>query len=118
MFGRNVIDDSFTFKAYDGVTDSASTYTITVSVNAAPNVTDTTQMFPAVASIGQSAIDQKSIVISGSVLSAPKDYRTGSSDEPQYADSGSAIYTYKGGTGGVFEAFNTNFNAPISNSAC
>ena len=83
---------------------------------AEPNVTDTTQMFPAVASIGQSAIDQKSIVLSGSVLSAPKDYRTGSSDEPQYADSGSAIYTYKGGTGGVFEAFNTNFNAPISNS--
>ena len=35
-------DDSFTFKAYDGVTDSASNYTITVSVNAAPNVTDTT----------------------------------------------------------------------------
>ena len=35
-------DDSFTFKAYDGVIDSTSTYTITVSVNAAPNVTDTT----------------------------------------------------------------------------
>ena len=35
-------DDSFTFKAYDGVTDSTSTYTISVSVNAAPNVTDTT----------------------------------------------------------------------------
>jgi VCBS repeat-containing protein len=35
-------DDSFTFKAYDGETDSTSTYTITVSVNAAPNVTDTT----------------------------------------------------------------------------
>ena len=83
---------------------------------AEPNVTDTTQMFPAVASIGQSAIDQKNIVLSGAVLAAPKDYRTGSSDEPQYADSGSAIYTYKGGTGGVFESFNTNFNAPISNS--
>ena len=83
---------------------------------AEPTVSDTTQMFPAVASIGQSAIDQKSIVLSGSVLSAPKDYRTGSSDEPQYADSGSAIYTYNGGTAGVFESFNTNFNAPISNS--
>ncbi|MDB4828351.1 Ig-like domain-containing protein, partial [Candidatus Pelagibacter sp.] len=35
-------DDSFTFKANDGVIDSTSTYTITVSVNAAPNVTDTT----------------------------------------------------------------------------
>ncbi|MDB9718260.1 VCBS domain-containing protein, partial [Candidatus Pelagibacter sp.] len=35
-------DDSFTFKAYDGVTDSTSTYTISVSVNAAPNVTDAT----------------------------------------------------------------------------
>ena len=83
---------------------------------AEPTVSDTTQMFAAVPSIGQPALDQKSIVLSGSVLSTPKDYRTGSSDEPQYADSGSAIYTYKGGTGGVFESFNTNFNAPISNS--
>ena len=83
---------------------------------AEPNVTDTTEMFPAVASIGQSAIDQKNIALSGAVLAAPKDYRTGSSDEPQYADSGSAIYTYKGGTGGTFDSFNTNFNAPISNS--
>ena len=83
---------------------------------AEPNVTDTTQMFNPVPSIGQSAISQKDVTLSGAVLAAPKDYVSGSTDQPQYAYSGSAIYTYKGGTGGVFEAFNTNFNAPISNS--
>jgi len=43
---------------------------------------------------------------SGSVKNLPKDYSTGSSDQPQYATSGSAIYVFKGGTGGSFEPFN------------
>jgi len=43
---------------------------------------------------------------SGSVKNLPKDYSTGSSDQPQYATSGSSIYVFKGGTGGSFEPFN------------
>ena len=43
---------------------------------------------------------------SGSVTNLPKDYRTGSSDFPQYSDSGSAIYKFGGGTAGSFEPFN------------
>ena len=40
-----------------------------------------------------------------------------SSSFPIYGDvSGSAIYKFSGGTGGVFEPFNTNFAAPISES--
>ena len=52
--------------------------------------------------------------ISGSVKSFPRDYNTGSSDYPQdNLKSGSSIYTFNGGTGGVFEEFNTEFAAPV-----
>mgnify|MGYP001282728834 FL=1 len=52
--------------------------------------------------------------ISGSVKPFSRDYNTGSSDYPQYnLKSGSSIYTFKGGTGGVFEEFNTEFAAPV-----
>ena len=43
---------------------------------------------------------------SGSVRNLPKDYSLGSTDYPQYSDSGSAIYKFGGGTGGSFEPFN------------
>jgi hypothetical protein len=52
--------------------------------------------------------------ISGSVKSFPRDYNTGSNDYPQdNLISGSSIYTFKGGTGGVFEEFNNEFAAPV-----
>ena len=43
---------------------------------------------------------------SGSVVNLPKDYSSGSSDQPQYATSGSAIYKFSGGPGGSFNRFN------------
>ncbi len=43
---------------------------------------------------------------SGSVKPFPKDYNTGSSDQPQYATSGSAIYKFTGGPGGSFNRYN------------
>ena len=52
--------------------------------------------------------------ISGSVKSFPRDYNTGSNDYPQdNLISGSSIYTFNGGTGGVFEEFNNEFAAPV-----
>ena len=52
--------------------------------------------------------------ISGSVKSFPRDYNTGSNDYPQdNLKSGSSIYTFDGGTGGVFEEFNNEFAAPV-----
>ena len=44
---------------------------------------------------------------SGSVKSFPRGYNTGSGDTGKYEFvSGSSIYTFKGGTGGIFERFN------------
>ena len=43
---------------------------------------------------------------SGSVKPFPKDYNTGSFNQPQYASSGSAIYKFTGGPGGSFNRFN------------
>jgi hypothetical protein len=43
---------------------------------------------------------------SGSVKPFPKDYHTGSSDQPQYATSGSSIYKFTGGPGGSFNRYN------------
>ena len=43
---------------------------------------------------------------SGSIKPFPKDYNTGSSDQPQYATSGSAIYKFSGGPGGVMNRYN------------
>tara|TARA_B100000780_G_scaffold156819_1_gene109703 strand:- start:4902 stop:10616 length:5715 start_codon:yes stop_codon:yes gene_type:complete len=57
---------------------------------------------------------------SGSVKSFPRDYQVpnSSSSFPAYGNvSGSAIYKFSGGTGGVFEPFNNNFAAPVSQSA-
>ena len=52
--------------------------------------------------------------LSGSVKSFPRDYNTGSTDYPQNnLVSGSSIYTYQGGTGGVFEPFNNLYAAPV-----
>ena len=44
---------------------------------------------------------------SGSVRNLPKNYSLGSTDYPQYSDSGSAIYKFSGGTAGSFEPFNS-----------
>lgn len=49
---------------------------------------------------------------SGSIKSFPKDYNTGSSDEPQYSTSGSAIYKFSGGAGGSFNIFNGMTTSP------
>ncbi len=52
--------------------------------------------------------------LSGSIKPFPRDYNTGSTDYPQNnLVSGSSIYTYQGGTGGVFEPFNNLFAAPV-----
>ena len=54
------------------------------------------------------------VTYSGSVKSFARDYNTGSSDYPQYDPiSGSSVYVTKGGTGGVFEPFNTEYAAPV-----
>ena len=74
---------------------------------------------------------------SGSVKSFPRDYQVPNSNKrvtagpslinnqealisssyPAYGNvSGSAIYKFSGGTGGVFEPFNNNFAAPVSES--
>ncbi len=46
---------------------------------------------------------------SGSIKPQARNYNTGSLGYPQYSTpSGSAIYTYKGGTGGSFEIFNSD----------
>ena len=41
------------------------------------------------------------------VVNLPKDYSSGSSDQPQYATSGSAIYKFSGGPGGSFNRYNS-----------
>ena len=52
--------------------------------------------------------------LSGSIKPFPRDYNTGSNDYPQdNLVSGSSIFTYQGGTGGVFEEFNNEFAAPV-----
>ena len=59
-------------------------------------------------------------VYSGSVKSFPRDYQVpnSSSSFPAYGNvSGSAIYKFSGGTGGMFEPFNNNFAAPVSQSS-
>ena len=66
-------------------------------------------------------------IYSGSVKSFPRNYQVPNSNKnvdglpsssfPMYGDvSGSAIYKFSGGTGGVFEPFNNNFAAPVSES--
>ena len=62
---------------------------------------------------------QKDLSLSGTVRSLPRDFQlpNSSSSYPQYSTiSGSSIYLYEGGTGGVFEEFNNINNAPISHS--
>ena len=62
---------------------------------------------------------QKDLSLSGTVRSLPRDFQlpNSSSSYPQYSTiSGSSIYLYEGGTGGVFEEFNNINNAPISYS--
>ena len=44
--------------------------------------------------------------LSGSVKPFPKDYNTGSSDYPQYSNSGSAIFKFSGGPGGSVNRYN------------
>ena len=62
---------------------------------------------------------QKNLAVSGTVKPFPRDYQlpNSSSSYPPYSlISGSSIYLYEGGTGGVLEEFNTIFNAPVSYS--
>ena len=50
---------------------------------------------------------------SGSIKPQARNYSTGSLGYPQYSTpSGSAIYTYKGGTGGMFEIYNSDTLSP------
>ena len=53
---------------------------------------------------------------SGSIKVAPKGYSTGSADFPIYSTSGSAIYLYKGGTGGSLEKYNGLFTSPSASA--
>jgi hypothetical protein len=63
------------------------------------------------------SVSQETSSLDGLIKPQARDYSTGSSDTPAYSFvSGSSIYTYKGGTGGTFESFNTEFNAPVSSS--
>ena len=56
----------------------------------------------------------ENVTHTGSVKPFSRDYNTGSNDYPQYDPiSGSSIYVTKGGTGGVFEPFNTEYAAPV-----
>ncbi len=53
------------------------------------------------------------ITLSGSVKSFPRDYNTGSGDTNQTNyESGSSIYTVKGGTVGIFERYNGINSSP------
>ena len=62
-------------------------------------------------------IVQKDQVLEGTVLSQARDFNPGSNDYPQNNKiSGSSIYVFDGGTGGVFDPFNNIYNAPISTS--
>ena len=62
-------------------------------------------------------VSSKDTTLSGSILSFARDYNPGSSDYPQDNKiSGSSIYVFDGGTGGVFDPFNNIYNAPISSS--
>ena len=53
---------------------------------------------------------------SGSIKVAPKGYSTGSADFPIYSTSGSAVYLYKGGTGGSLEKYNGLFTSPSASA--
>ena len=62
-------------------------------------------------------IVQKDQVLEGTVLAQARDFNPGSNDYPQSNTiSGSSIYVFDGGTGGVFEPFNNINNAPVSSS--
>jgi hypothetical protein len=57
--------------------------------------------------------------LSGTVRSAARNYQlpnSSSSFPPYSAESGSSIYVNRGKSGGVFDSFNTVYNAPISHS--
>jgi hypothetical protein len=53
---------------------------------------------------------------SGSIKPYPKDYNTGSDDQPQYSTSGSAIYKFTGGPGGVMNRYNGIKTSPSSSA--
>jgi len=62
-------------------------------------------------------IVQKDQVLEGTVLAQARDFNPGSNDyPPSNTISGSSIYVFDGGTGGVFEPFNNINNAPVSSS--
>ena len=48
----------------------------------------------------------------GSVVNLPKNYSTGSLDQPQYANSGSSLYKFSGGPGGSFNRYNSLNTSP------
>ena len=53
---------------------------------------------------------------SGSIKPFVKDYNTGSADQPQYATSGSAIYKFSGGAGGVMNRYNGLQTSPSASA--
>ena len=53
---------------------------------------------------------------SGSIKPYPKDYNTGSDDQPQYSTSGSAIYKFTGGPGGVMNRYNGIKTSPSASA--
>ena len=52
----------------------------------------------------------------GLVVNLPKDYSSGSADQPQYATSGSAIYKFSGGAGGVMNRYNGLQTSPSASA--
>lgn len=53
---------------------------------------------------------------SGSIKPFVKDYNTGSADQPQYSTSGSAIYKFSGGAGGVMNKYNGLQTSPSASA--
>ena len=53
---------------------------------------------------------------SGSIKPFVKDYNTGSADQPQYSTSGSAIYKFSGGAGGVMNRYNGLQTSPSASA--
>ena len=52
----------------------------------------------------------------GLVVNLPKDYNSGSVDQPQYSTSGSAIYKFSGGAGGIMNKYNGLQTSPSSSA--
>ena len=97
--------DNSLFKMIEDFTPARTTLTSGVVIK--QNLLERNKYAPPSASF-------ENVTHTGSVKPFSRDYNTGSNDYPQYDPiSGSSIYVTKGGTGGVFEPFNTEYAAPV-----